>query len=86
MCGAAERESMKFDSPGNDGYILLSQLWEGDFTLKGIGTESAHTIASEVALRHGGTQDTRHSNWVIPCRRGLALFEDLDKLRESTKR
>ncbi|MHA6823966.1 hypothetical protein ACQUKI_20880 [Ralstonia pseudosolanacearum] len=73
---------MHFHLPGSDTHhLLLSQLWEGDFTLKGVGTEAAQKLAREVALRHGGTLDTRHANWIIPCRRGLALFEELDKLR-----
>ncbi|CBJ50984.1 hypothetical protein [Ralstonia solanacearum] len=74
---------MNITLPGDDGHLLLSQLWEGDFTLKGIGTDSAQKLAAQVAQRHGGTADTRHANWVIPYRRGLALFEELDKIRTS---
>ncbi|MHA6853499.1 hypothetical protein [Ralstonia pseudosolanacearum] len=76
---------MDITLPGDDGHLLLGQLWEGDFTLKGAGTNSAQQLAAQVAQRHGGTADTRHGNWVIPYRRGLALFEDLDKIRVSAK-
>lgn len=73
---------MNITLPGDDGHLLLSQLWEGDFTLKGVGTDSAQNLAAQVAQRHGGTADTKHANWVIPRHRGLALFEELDKCRE----
>lgn len=72
---------MQFELPRGEGYLSLGQLWEGDFTLRGTGTESARKLASEIALAHGGTEDTRHGNWIIPCRRGLALFERLDRVR-----
>lgn len=72
---------MDITLPGDDGHLLLGQLWEGDFTLRGVGTESARKLAAQVAQRHGGTVDTKHANWIIPYRRGLALFEELDKVR-----
>ncbi|MGA4215207.1 hypothetical protein ACI2UO_25665 [Ralstonia nicotianae] len=74
---------MSIPLPADGGHLLLSQLWEGDFTLKGVGTDSAQQLAAQVAQRYGGTADTRHANWVIPYRRGLALFEELDKIRTS---
>ncbi|MEF9416826.1 hypothetical protein ABXT21_12295 [Ralstonia sp. SM1864_UCD524_TZ4] len=76
---------MDFTLPGDDGHLSLNQLWEGDFTLKGVGTESARQLAAQVAQGHGGIADTRHANWVIPYRRGLALFEELDKIRAPAK-
>lgn len=76
---------MNITLPSDDGHLLLSQLWEGDFTLKGVGTDSAQKLAAQVAQRHGGTADTKHANWVIHYRRGLALFEELDKIRAPAK-
>lgn len=72
---------MRFDLPLDDGYLILGQFWEGNFTLQGVSTESARAVAEKIALEHEGIKDTFHRNWVIPFRRGLALFERLDKLR-----
>lgn len=76
-----DRKNMRFDLPRDDGYLTLGQFWEGNFTLKGVGTNSAREAAEKIALEHEGIEDTFHRNWVIPFRRGLALFERLDKLR-----
>ncbi|WP_439890926.1 hypothetical protein ACS7SF_17485 [Ralstonia sp. 25C] len=76
-----EAKNMDIALVADNGHLLLGQLWEGDFTLKGVGTESARKLAAQVAQRHGGTEDTKHGNWIIPYRRGLALFEELDKIR-----
>lgn len=73
--------TLRFDLGSDDGYLTLGQLWEGDFTPKGVGTEAAFAMASKIAQAHGGTKDTRHGNWIIPYRRGLSLFSQLDRLR-----
>ncbi|WP_156441192.1 hypothetical protein [Burkholderia sp. ABCPW 14] len=65
----------------DEGYLVLGQFSEDNFTLQGVGTGHIVTVAAEVAQRHRGVQDPRYANWIIPYWRGLALFENLDRLR-----